>query len=61
MAGLLVKVKLRIISDGTSYPELAVGEVYRFPCWLGLSKGPYEVSDLLNHIAYVLWCNVNSF
>jgi hypothetical protein len=53
MAGLLVEVKLRIIPDGTSYPELAVGEVYRFPCWLGLSKRPYEVSDLLNHSVIV--------
>jgi hypothetical protein len=54
MAGLLVEVKVRITSDGTPYPELAVGEVYRFPLWLGLSKRPYEVSDLLNHIALVL-------
>jgi hypothetical protein len=54
MAGLLVEVKVRITSDGTPYSELAVGEVYRFPCWLGLSKRPYEVNDLLNHIAYVL-------
>ena len=60
MAGLVIEVKVRITSDGTPYPELAVGEVYRFPMWLGPSKRPYEVSDLLNHIALVLWCNVNT-
>ena len=60
MPGLVIEVEVRITSDGTPYFELAVGEVYRFPLWLGLSKRPYEVSDLLNHIALVLWCNVNS-
>lgn len=54
MSGLVIEVEVRITSDGTSYSELAVGEVYRFPLWLGLSKRPYEVSDLLNHITLVL-------
>ena len=38
MPGLVIEVKVRITSDGTPYPELAVGEVYRFPFRLGLSK-----------------------
>ena len=60
MSGLVIEVEVRITSDGTSYSELAIGEVYRFPLWLGPSKRPYEVSDLLNHIALVVWCNVNT-
>ena len=31
MPGLVIEVEVRITSDGTPYPELAVGEVYRFP------------------------------
>ena len=60
MPGLVIEVEVRIISDGTPYSELAISEVYRFSLWLGPSKRLYEVSDLLNHIALVLWCNVNS-
>jgi len=60
VSSLLVEVEVIHSTYCALYSELAVGEVYSFPLCLGLSKRPDKVSDLLNHIALVLWCNVNS-
>lgn len=57
---MVIEVEVSPASYCALYLELAVGEIYGFSLWFGVSKRPNKFSDLLNHIALVLWCNVNS-